>query len=308
MKKHIGIIILVLLVIAVLLVSTVGYVADQTKDLILITRFGKINRVVDGKENPGLHFKIPWPIEKLIRYDSRNHVLISPHRQFNTAEKYNIMATIFCTWRIEDPKKFFQAKETVAQADQAIHALLSSEAASVIGQAQLGQLINTDPTKMKISEIEDNIMKRVQVRVKSDYGVELTAVGIKSLGLPQSISAAVITAMSEERSKEITKYQAEGQATADAIVSRATAAKKKILAFARRKAADIETQGEAAAAESYAKFKQDPEFSMFLRSLESLRVQLQDRTDFVLDSSVMPILKFLRTDPTLDVFKKKPNE
>ncbi len=303
MKKHIGMIILVLLAIGVLLVSTVAYVVDETKDLILITRFGKIERVVDGQTNPGLHFKLPWPIERVIRYDSRNHVLVSPHRQYNTAEKYNIMATVFCTWRIDDPEKFFQAKKTAAQADPAIRALLSSETASVIGQAQLDQLVNTDPKKMKISEIEDQIMQRVQVRVKNDYGVELTEVGLKSLGLPQSISTAVITAMSEERSKEITKYQAEGQATADAIVGRATAAKKKILEFARRKAADIRTQGEAAAAESYAKFKQDPEFSMFLRSLESLKVSLQDRTDFVLDSGVMPILGWLRTEPTLDTFK-----
>ncbi len=305
MGKHIGIVVLVLLVIVVLLLSTVAFVADETNDLILITRFGKIDRVVDGRTDPGLHYKIPWPVEKLIRYDARNHVLVSAHRQYNTAEKYNIMATVFCTWRIVDPQQFYRAKETLAQARDAIGALLSSETASVLGQARLEELVNTDPKKMKLLEIQADIRQRVQGRAGQDYGVELTDVGIKSLGLPQSISDAVITAMGEERSKEITKFQAEGQATAEAITGRATAAKQKILEFARRKAADIRTQGEAAAAESYAKFNEDPEFSMFLRSLESLKVSLADRTDFVLDSGVMPILQWLRTEPSLDTFEKK---
>ncbi len=308
MKKHKGIIILVLLVIIVLLISTMCFVADETKDLIIITRFGKIDRVVDGRTAPGLHFKLFYPLEELVRYDLRNHVLVSPHRQYNTAEKYNIMATVFCTWRIKDPVKFYSAKGNVEQADKAISALLSSETASVFGQAKLEELVNTDPEKMRISQIETDIMNLIQTRVMNDYGLELTEVGIKTLGLPQSISTAVITAMSEERGKEITRYQAEGKATADAIVGRAAAAKKKILAFAQRKAADIRTQGETAAAESYAKFAEDPEFSMFLRSLESLRVSLKDRTDFVLDSGVMPILQWLRFSPTLETFQKAPTD
>ena len=62
MKRHIGIIVLALLVFVVLLIITVTYVVDETKDIVLITTFGKITQVVDGREDPGLHFKLPWPI------------------------------------------------------------------------------------------------------------------------------------------------------------------------------------------------------------------------------------------------------
>ena len=306
MKRHIGIIILALLVFVVLLVITVAYVVDETKDIVLITTFGKITRVVDGHKAPGLHFKLPWPIQKLIRYDSRDHPLSSSYRQLQIGEKVNIMATVFCVWRIEDPEKFYRTKKTVQSADEALRALLSSEMTGVLGKIDMDELVNTDPSKMKLAEIDARIRRRVRKRAMEDYGIELSPVGgIRVLGLPQSVSKAVITAMTEERSKEISKYQAEGQATADAIIGRATAARDKILAFANRKATDIRTKGEAKAAETYAKVNEHPEFSMFLRSLESLRTSLKNRTVFFLDPDTQPILRWLREKPSLKTFEEK---
>ncbi len=305
MKRHIGIIVLALLVFVVLLIITVAYVVDETKDIVLITTFGKITQVVEGRRDPGLHFKLPWPIQKLIRYDSRDHPLSSSYRQLQIGEKVNIMVTVFCVWRIEDPEKFYRTKKTVQSADEALRALLSSEMTGVLGKVDMDELVNTDPSKMKLAEIDARIRRRVRKRAMEDYGIELSPVGgIRVLGLPQSVSKAVITAMIEERSKEISKHQAEGQATADAIIGRATAARDKILAFTRRKAADIRTQGEAKAAEAYDKVKEHPEFSMFLRSLESLRVGLKNRAVFFLDPDSLPIMRWLREKPSLDTFKK----
>jgi membrane protease subunit HflC len=158
---------------------------------------------------------------------------------------------------------------------------------------------------MKIEAICSLIRDNVNSVVKRDFGMEVTDLGVNRIGLPENVSKSVITAMSEERSKEISKYQAEGQAIAEAIVSRASSAKEKILAFAQRKAGDIRTQGETKAAESYAKFNADPEFSMFLRSVESLRASLKDRSVFLLDAQTLPVLEWLKTQPTLDSFKEQ---
>ncbi len=306
MKRHVGLIVLALLVLIGLLVYTVSYVVDETTDFAVVTTFGKVAYVVDGKKDPGLHFKWPWPIQRLTKYDYRQHVLVAPFRQIQIDGKYNITATVFCTWKIDDPEVFYRRKKTLEGADEVLRSQLNSKLTGVFGSVRMGELVNTDPKKMRLTEIEAEIKKQLVTTLRDEYGIEVINVGIQSLGLPESVSSAVITAMTEERGKEISRYQAAGKATADAIVGRATAARDKILAFARRKAGDIETQGEAKAAEAYAEFREAPEFSMFLRSVESMRVSLKDRTVFLLDPTTMPILRFLRVPPTLDTTVKKP--
>jgi len=96
--------------------------------------------------------------------------------------------------------------------------------------------------------------------------------------------------MIEERKNRASTYQAEGKAIAAAIEGRAQAARDKILALANARAAEIEARGEEAAAQHYAKFREDPDFAVFLRSVEALRKGLKDRGVFVLDSTVMPII------------------
>ena len=305
MKRHFGIIILALLVLVILLVYTVAFVVDQTRDIVIVTRFGKVHRVIDGKTDPGLHFKWAYPVENMIRYDSRDQILISSYKQFNIGEKYSIMASVFCTWKITDPVKFNSSRQTVKNAQESLTALLNTEMGGQFGKVTMDELVNTDPKAMKLEQICGSIRTNVNTIAAADYGIEITDLGVNRIGLPQSVSTSVITAMSEERSKEISKYQAEGQAIAEAIVSRASSAKEKILAFAQRKAGDIRTQGETKAAESYAKFNADPEFSMFLRSVESLRASLKDRSVFLLDAQTLPVLEWLKTKPTLDSFKEQ---
>jgi membrane protease subunit HflC len=306
MKRHLGIVVLVLLALVALLLLTVTYVVDQTKDIVLITTFGKVTKVVDGRQSgrAGLHVKWPWPIQRVVRYDSREHTLSSSSRQLQIGEKLNVVATIFCVWRIEDPERLYRTKETVEKADEALKALLASEMSGVLGKVNMGELVNTDPQRMRLAEIDEKILQRVDIQARRDYGIALNRVGgLKVLVLPQAVTKAVIDTMNEERNEEVTRYQAEGQATAEAITGRATAARDKILAFAQRKAGDIRAEGNAKAAEAYAKFQEDPEFGMFLRSLETLRAALAQRTVLVLDSDMMPILRWLWERPSLETFK-----
>lgn len=308
MKRHIGIILLALAAFVALLLNTVSFVVDETRDIYIVTRFGEIDRVIYGKDKPGLHWKWPYPIERLVRYDSPNHVLTSSFRQVQVADKANITAMLFVTWRIEDAAKFFRTVKTTETARQRLEALLSSEMTSVMGNVQMDQLVNTDPQKMILPQIEADIRSRVAKRAMDEYGLTLTDLGFKNLGLPESISTAVINSMKQERQKVATDYKAAGAATAAAIRGRAEAAKKKILEFARRKAGDIRTQGESKAAEAYATFRDHPEFSMFLRSLDTLRTSLAERTVILLDSDTLPILRWLRQPPKLETFNGERTE
>ena len=308
MKRHMGVVILVFLTLATLLALTVTYVVDETKDIVLITTLGKVTKVVDGRADggPGLHWKWPYPIQRVVRLDSREHPLSTSTRQLQIGQKINITATLFCLWKIEDPEKLYRAMKDTRDIDARLRGLLESEMANVLGNVDMDRLVNTDPKKMDLHQIDADILARVRVRTMEDYGIGLSNVGgLKLLGLPQSVSKVVIENMNAEREEEITKYQADGQAAADAIKGRATAARDKILAFANRKAGEIRAQGEAKAAEAYEQFREDPEFAMFLRSLETLRAGLKQRTVLVLDADMMPILRWLWEKPSMETFKKK---
>ncbi|MBS3820734.1 MAG: hypothetical protein GVY16_00475 [Planctomycetes bacterium] len=307
MKGHLGIIIILVVVVLALLVSTITFTVDETQDIVLVKRFQSTVRVIDGREtgSAGLHWKWPMPVDSIVRYDSRNHVLVDSYSQLQIDGDANITAQLFCTWRIKDAALLNRTTETVEETEDALSTMLTTTLKNIMGSYRMEEIVNTDKDEMKLDDIEEKVLDAVKVQAMEQYGIEVVDVGIRELGLPKIISQKVIDAMKAERQQEISRYEAAGKAVADAIVGRATAAKQKILEFAKRKAGDIRTQGEARAAESYRKFREQPEFSMFLRSLETLRTALSDRTVFILDAETMPILRWLRSEPTLETFSPR---
>ena len=304
MKRHTGMIILVLLVVAVLLLGTVAYAVDETKDTVLITRFGRIDRVIDGADNAGLHFKFPWPIERVVKFDSRNHTLNLTSAPYTIGQSLMITAMAYCTWEIADAEQFYRAKrDQKVGVERGLETLVSSELTNVLGQYDMAELVNTNLQSMKLAEIAEKVKAQAAVPALRDYGVTITSVGIEQLGLPKDVATAVTNAMKADREKEASRYRSEGMAAAQAIVSRAEAAKTTILAFTDRKAGEIRTQGKAEAAKAYTQFQKDPEFAMFLRSLDTLRASLSSNTVFVMDSHAMPVLQWRSTKPTLKTFE-----
>src|ERR1700739_2473363 len=72
----------------------------------LITRFG---RPVRTATQPGLHWKLPWPIDNAVLLDMRRRVYETGLTEMLTRDKKNIIARTFVVWRIGDPLAFIQA-------------------------------------------------------------------------------------------------------------------------------------------------------------------------------------------------------
>ena len=284
---------LVSLVLIVLFMQTCSYQVDGTRDICIITTFGEITGEVHGSEDPGLHLKWPWPIQGLVRYDFREQVLETALHQFTIAENNNITARYFCTWKIKDAQKFHSSKrgDSTAEIEAAIQSQLASDMKSVMGSKRIEQLVNIDPKEMReLLNIEKEVSQRLNKSMGERFGVEISSVGIHSLNVTKSVSEAVIKSMISERERQADEYRYQGNSIASAIEGRAKGARDKIIALANARAAEIRAQGEAAAAEYYSRFKADPDFAVFLRSVEALRKGLKQRAVFVLDSNVMPVI------------------
>lgn len=143
-------------------------------------------------------------------------------------------------------------------------------------------------------------------QVARDYGIEIVRVGIKSLGLPKSVSETVINTMKEERGTKAADYENRGKAYAMAIRERARAASEKILAFAGSKQQAIRTEGDVMAASYYSRFAGNEDLAKFLRSLEALKTELASRTVILLDESTLPMIKLFRMPPSNADIVPKP--
>ena len=301
MKRHVGMLVLALLVVAVLLASTVAFKVDST-EYVLVKTFGKTTRLIDGVKEAGLAFKWPWPVQKLVHYDARKSVFEDTSTELQTRDKQNLLLTLYCAWRVADPAKFNASIQTAKAAQERIRDLLRSAKSDVVGRHNLEDFINTDPQKMLMASIEEEILTTVQRVAFQDNGVKVVSVGIKSLGLPESVTQAVIEAMKAERQRDVRRYESSGEAQATAIRERAKAAGNQILEFANRKAAEIRTEGDRAAAGYYREFAKDERFSMFLRSLESLKKELESKSVILLDGSLLPAVGFFQQGPSLKPF------
>jgi regulator of protease activity HflC (stomatin/prohibitin superfamily) len=303
MKKHMGMIILAVLVLGVFVTYTVAYSVDPTQ-WSLVTRFGRVldDSVLNGSEpgQGGLKFKQPYPIESRKTFEARIMMFEDPDNEMETEDKIVVRATIYCAWRISDPVVFNREFSDVDRAMLSLRPMLQSAESDVISQYTMGDLINTDPALMQLEAIENDILAKLRADAEAPFGIEIVMVGIKALGLPETSTEKVIEKMKGERQLLIKSLLETGESRAQTIRAQANDASQRILAFATRRAKEISAEGYQQLDELYSQFSEAPELVIFLRSLESLETELADRTVFLLDGSMIPAVQFFREGPRLN--------
>jgi len=300
MRKHIGMVVLAVLVLLLLLVYTVAFQVSQLTDLVVVTTFGKTTEVLSGRDanQAGLHFKALYPIQEEVRYDARTFLFEDVLDQTLTKDKKSIVGSVFCAWRIEDANRFLSAVGKVAEAEDRIRKAVRAAKTRAFTNWDLADLINTDRERMKLPKVEEQIAADVSPGLRADYGVQIVMVGIKRLGLDKDVSNVAIDTMKEERKAMAQEYETEGLARATAIRVRAQVAGEKIKAYASRKAEEIKSEGERSAAAYYEKFQGHEDLAIFLRQLDALRKALSSRAVLILDESSNPVIRLFRVPPT----------
>ena len=295
MKKHMWIVLLVAIVIVGLLFYSVAFIVNWHQVAIVKT-FGKAGPPVT---QAGLHLKWPWPVQSLVRYDTRQIVIEDTHEQITTADQHPILVTMFCSWRVKDPSMLLRKGYlNTDDVESTLRELMRDRKKRVVALHPLDQFINTDPAKMAMIAIEDEVRAATQERA-DEYGLEIVTIGIKNWGLPQTVTAEVIENQKAERLAEAEVYTGLGKATADTIRSRAYTARDQIQEFAKAKAKNITSEGERAAAQYYGKFQQDEGLAIFLRQLDFQREALRENSIFILDKSMEPSMSFWKDGPAL---------
>lgn len=283
--KHWPTMLLGLIVAVILLTAVFSFQLNQT-DVAVITTFGRPAVV----EAPGLHFRWPFPFQKVYRFDKRIRCFEGSSGKLEetaTRDGHNILAGIYVDYRIGNPEVFFKQLKDIPNAEEVLNNLMRSEKNSAFGLYNFNQIVNTDPKKLKLDEIQNQIKKNLIAQTEK-FGIDIVGVGINSLGVPKTITEKVFDRMVAERKQFADRSIAEGKSKAREIRISADRDRTIALAEAEARAQRIRAEGDAKAAESYKTFSQDPALAEFLRKLEALRTILKGRTTVVFDTNVPP--------------------
>ena len=142
---------------------------------------------------------------------------------------------------------------------------------------------------MKFDAVEQDILKVLKAPALEAYGISIELVGIKQLGLPESITGKVFERMKAERDRLVKQYNGEGEAKSLEIRSEANRRRDELLSRADADALRILGEADAAASKDYAIFEQRPDLAIFLLQLKALRESLKDRATLILDEKIPPL-------------------
>jgi len=253
---------------------------------VLVTRFG---RPLRSATQPGLHWKLPWPIDGAITLDMRRRVYETGQAEMLTRDKKNIIARTFVVWRIGDPLTFTQAIGNEAGAEGKLDGLLTNAAIGTLGGHDLSALVSTNPNDLQMDQIESELLASTAPLALRSYGVTVEQIRLERLALPEENVAAVFDQMRAERRQFAAKYEAEGQQEASKIRSQAELDAAQIRAKGTEEQARIKGESAAQVAKIYADAHRiDPELYRFTRSLDSLTKLVTGSTSLVLRTDSEP--------------------
>ena len=260
----------------------------RTTEVAMVTTFGKPTRPVT---EPGAYMKWPWPIQQVYKFDKRIHNFESKFEQVFTADGHSLLIKIYAGWSITQPQVFFpKFGDSVARLEDALSGLTRSAYSGVVGTHPFSDFISTDEKQLKFVQIEQEILARIQKDVQANgYGVQVKFVGIKRIGLPESVTKLVFERMQAERQLQVQRIESEGRREASDIRTAANTASQKVLAEADAEATKIRGEGDKQAAASLQVFEQEPELGKFLIQLRALEDFLKERTTLILDTQTSPL-------------------
>jgi membrane protease subunit HflC len=276
-----------LVVAALLVVWTSMFTVSET-DLVIVTLFGRPTRSIS---EAGLHVK--WPFESVLRFDKRLMVYDPGSSEFLTKDKKNLVLGSAVCWRIADPTRFLQTVGDVTGAQARLHDLVWATLAATVGRIDLPDLLSVEPGKAKVEALGEHVRMATTDETEKRFGVTIVDVQLKRINFPEQNQYAVFARMRAERDRIAKEYRAQGEEMAIKIRAEADRQRSELLAVAYRDAETLKGDGDAQAARVYGQaYGKNPQFYKFLRTLESYKKILNDKTSIILsgDSELLKLL------------------
>ena len=235
-KRHIWIIAAVILLFIAVMNS--AYVVAENEHA-CVTRFNKIETI---KSEAGLYFKIPF-VDQIMRFPNTVLLYDIPESEALTADKKNMTVDSYITWKISDPRTFYQTIGSITEAETRLDAFTYTALKNLMGTLQQSDIINEEDASER-NDIYAGITEDVAVVAKT-YGISVLDIKIKRLDLPADNEQAVYARMISDRNQIAEKFTADGEYEASIIRNDVDKQVNIIISNAEAQAAKLEAEGEA---------------------------------------------------------------
>lgn len=236
----------------------------------------QVGEVVRADYEPGLHFKIP--VFQTVRKFPKRILTIEdrPERIF-TAESLALQVDFFVKWRIVDVVNFYTSTGgSLLAADQRISEIIKNAIVTEFGKRTVQEAISVE----RVALMRD--MLQSATATAEGLGVELVDVRVKQVEFPDDVRPSVYDEMRQERARVAAERRAQGREIAEQRRSEADKERTIILAEANRQSQIIRGEGDASAADIYARaYNEDPEFYAFYRSIDAYKRSMGNAGDLL---------------------------
>jgi membrane protease subunit HflC len=286
--------------------STAAYTVSETEQVI-VTQFGEI--VGAPVTQAGLHFKVPFT-QDLWSFDKRWLEWDGAANQVPTRDKKYIFVDTYARWRIKDSVVFFKTMRDELGAQSRLDDIIDGATRNVIASYDLYEVVRSTSrafeaeeehtqdaeTARPVSAGRDTIQRAILAKaaaVAPLYGIELVDVRIKRVNYVESVQAKVFERMISERRQIAERHRSEGQGRSAEIRGKREREIKTIQSDAYRRAQEVMGKADAEAAAIYAAaYNKDADLYRFVKTMETYRTTVDDKTWLVLSTSG-ELLKYL---------------
>jgi len=199
-----GLLIPIILILFFFIASALKVVREYER--LVVFRLGRLI----GQKGPGLVFMIPV-VDRFVRISLRIITLDVPTQEVITRDNVTTTVNAVVYYRVIDPNR---AINNVEEFKMATAQLAQTTLRSVAGQADLDELLSErDKLNQKIQIILDE--------ATDPWGIKVTAVEIKDVGIPEALQKAISRQATAERERRAVVVQAQGEKEAAGKIAEA---------------------------------------------------------------------------------------
>ena len=268
-----------LLTILLPILAVVGFssifIVDETQQVVIL----QLGKPVKTVTEPGLNVKLPFPFQEKITFDDRLLEYDSPPEEILSKDKKSLIVDNYVRWKIVDPLQFLKTVQAIPTAKSRMDDIVYSELRRELGTHDMVEIITENR-----EEIMDIVTRQSNTATLS-YGISVVDVRIRRVDLPAENEESIYARMEAERKRQANKFRSEGEEEAQKIRAATDRDKTIILADAYKEAEKIRGEGDAKAVQVYARsYSADPKFYEFVRTLDTYKKVVDDKTTLVLPS------------------------
>jgi regulator of protease activity HflC (stomatin/prohibitin superfamily) len=163
----------------------------------VVFRLGRVRPI----RGPGLIFLVPFGVERMVRVGLRIIAMDIPPQDVITRDNVSVKVNAVLYFKVHDPSRAVLEIEDFLFATSQ---LAQTTLRSVIGQAELDELLAE-------REKFNHILQRIIDEGTDVWGIDVTAVEVKDVDLPQEMKRAMARQAEAERERRAKVINAEGE-------------------------------------------------------------------------------------------------